>query len=82
MEQLITSLHTLGTVIKRRRKAQKLTQTQAGIAFNIDQGTLSSIEQGAGGTRLTTLFRVLAALDLEMVIRPKKPNERDNEEQW
>jgi len=82
MEQLIHSLNTLGTTIKRQRKAKKLTQTQAGIEFNIDQSTLSSVEQGAGGTRLITLFRILAALDLEMVIRSKNENKKNLEGQW
>ncbi|KTD65216.1 helix-turn-helix domain-containing protein [Legionella shakespearei] len=82
MEQLIHSLKALGTVIKRQRKAKKLTQTQTGIEFNIDQSTLSSVEQGAEGTRLITLFRILAALDLEMVIRSKDKGKADNKEQW
>jgi len=82
MEQLIHSLNALGAVIKRQRKAKKLTQTQAGIEFNIDQGTLSSVEQGAEGTRLITLFRILAALNLEMVIRSKGESKKGNKEQW
>lgn len=72
MEQLIYSPESLGSAIKRRRKAQKLTQKGAGDAFHLDQTTVSSIEKGVPGTRLETLFRMLAALDLEMVVRPKK----------
>lgn len=68
MEQLIFSPKSLGSAIKRQRKAKKLNQTEAGSAVRINQTTISSIEQGASGTRLETLFRVLAALDLEMVI--------------
>lgn len=82
MEQLIHSLNALGSVIKRQRKSKKLTQTQAGLEFNIDQSTLSSVEQGAGGTRLVTLFRILAALNLEMVIRSKDENKQDIQGQW
>lgn len=81
MEQLIHSLNALGAVIKRQRSIKKLTQTQAGTTFNIDQSTLSSVEQGAKGTRLSTLFRILAALDLEMVIRSKDRSKKD-QEQW
>lgn len=82
MEQLIYSPKSLGSVIKRQRKAKMLTQTEAGQAFNIDQTTVSSIEQGASGTRLETLFRMLAALDLEMVIRPKTDLSRKMKENW
>jgi HTH-type transcriptional regulator / antitoxin HipB len=72
MDQLIYSPKALGSAIKRQRKAKKLNQSEAGSAFRVDQTTVSSIEQGAAGTRLDTLFRILAALDLEMIVRPKK----------
>lgn len=72
MEQLVYSPKSLGIAIKRQRKAKKLSQKEAGSVVNLEQTTVSSIEQGAPGTRLETLFRMLAALELEMVIRPKK----------
>lgn len=71
MDQLIYSPKSLGSAIRRQRKAKKLNQSEAGSAFKLDQTTVSSIEQGAAGTRLETLFRMLAALELEMVIRPR-----------
>lgn len=82
MEQLIHSTKSLGSAITRQRKAKKLSQTEAGSAFKIEQSTISSIEQGAPGTRLETLFRVLAALDLEMVIRPKIVSTNKTNESW
>lgn len=82
MEQLIYSAKSLGSAIKRRRKAKKLTQQEAGSDFNLDQTTVSSIEQGAEGTRLQTLFRMLAALNLEMVIRPGNRTHRKGKEDW
>ncbi|EKD70950.1 MAG: XRE family transcriptional regulator [uncultured bacterium] len=83
MEQLIYSPKSLGSAIKRQRKIKKLSQNEAGRAFNLDQTTVSSIEQGAPGTRLETLFRMLAALELEMVIRPKKIEDiKRKKENW
>lgn len=82
MEHIIYSPHSLGQAIKRQRKAMKLSQIQAGSAFKLDQTTISSIEQGAPGTRLETLFRMLAALDLEMVIRPKQVSTVQKREHW
>lgn len=82
MEQLIYSPKSLGLAIKRARKAKKLNQKEAGSPFNIDQTTVSSLEQGVPGTRLETLFRMLAALDLEMVIRPKKIIKQRTKENW
>ena len=71
MKQLVYSPQSLGVAIKRARKLKKLNQQQAGQFFNIQQSTVSSIEGGAPGTRLDTVFRILAALDLEMVICAK-----------
>lgn len=82
MEQLIYSAKSLGSALKRRRKEKKLTQREVGKDFNIDQTTVSSIEQGAKGTRLETLFRILAALELEIVIKPKKIINLKNKENW
>jgi len=82
MEQLVHSPKSLGSAITRQRKAKKLSQTEAGSTFKIEQSTISSIEQGAPGTRLETLFRLLAALDLEMVIRPKTTSTNKTKESW
>lgn len=71
MEQFVYSPKTLGIAIQRQRKAKKLNQQDAGKAFKLKQATVSSIEGGALGTRVDTLFRLLAALDLEMIIRSK-----------
>lgn len=81
MDQLIISPKSLGIALKRQRKAKNLTQIEVGEAFKIDQTTISSIEQGAPGTRLETLFRLLAALDLELIIRPKKTMSK-NGDNW
>ena len=72
MDQIIYSPQSLGSALKRQRKIKNLSQKQAGDAFRLNQTTVSSIEQGAPGTRLENLFRMLAALDLTMVIRPRK----------
>lgn len=82
MEQLVYSPKSLGSAIKRQRNAKQITQSVAGKAFKIEQSTVSSIEQGAPGTRIETLFRILAALDLEIVIRTKKPLNDKTKENW
>jgi HTH-type transcriptional regulator/antitoxin HipB len=82
MDQIVQSPKSLGSAIKRQRKVKQLNQQQAGSAFKLDQTTVSSIEQGAAGTRLETIFRMLAALDLEMVIRPKKTTSNKTGDNW
>lgn len=82
MKQLVFSPKSLGIAIKRQRKLKKLNQTDAGSAFKIEQSTLSSVERGAPGTRLDTLFRILAALELEIVIQSKEKTPPKTEEDW
>ena len=82
IEQLVTSPRALGAALKRQRKIKKLNQTVVGSPFKLEQSTISSIEQGAKGTRLETLFRLLAALELEMVIRPKIIKDLKDSEHW
>lgn len=81
MEQLVYSPKSLGNALQRQRKAKRLSQKKAGATFRLEQSTISNIENGGPGTRIETLFRVLAALDLEMIIRDKKPFTK-NEEGW
>lgn len=80
MKQIITSPQAMGQFVQRSRKSKGLTQTKVGENFNIDQTTVSSIEQGAAGTRIDTLFRLLAALDLELVVQDKQSN--PNKSEW
>jgi HTH-type transcriptional regulator/antitoxin HipB len=82
MNQIVFSSKSLGSALKRQRKAKKLSQDAVGTPFKLDQTTISSIEQGAPGTRLETLFRILAALDLEMVVRSKKHTSAEDGENW
>jgi HTH-type transcriptional regulator/antitoxin HipB len=72
MIRKVISPESLGTVLREVRKQKGLNQTAAGKLVGIDQATVSKVEQGSGGTQLDTLFRLLAALELEMAIQPRK----------
>lgn len=83
MIRKIVSPESLGTVLKEARKKKGLSQTEAGKSVGIDQPTVSKVEQGGSGTRLDTLFRLLAALDLELVLQSRQPSsEKNQEEAW
>jgi HTH-type transcriptional regulator / antitoxin HipB len=83
MDRYIPSSKALGMVLKNQRKHKKLTQTEAGRPFGLEQSTVSNLEKGASGVRLDTLFRMLAALDLEMVIRTKDKDSKGGwKEEW
>jgi len=71
MEPMARNTKQLGEVISRLRNQKKMTQGELGEKASLRQATISSLEMGEPGTRLQTLFAVLAALDLEIVILPR-----------
>jgi len=73
----------VGDIVRRYRLAQKHTQEFLGKQVQLRQATISKLETGEPGTRLSTLFDVLTALDLELVIRPRtKSSTSDIEENF
>lgn len=71
MQKKIISPESLGFALREERKKKGLNQTELGIPVGVDQTTVSKVEQGKPGTRLDTLFRLLSALDLELILQPK-----------
>lgn len=71
MDQIARTSKQLGAIIRRQRRALRLSQAAVGGKTNLRQATISTLENGEPGTQLKTLTDVLAALDLEMVIRPR-----------
>lgn len=71
MEQLVRSIDQIGNAIRRRRKLAKLSQDQLCQRTGLRQATISELEAADRNSRLSTLFAVLAALDLELVVRDR-----------
>lgn len=71
MEQIVRTAKQVGAAIRRRRRAKSLTQTEVGKKTRMRQATVSGLETGEADTQLRTLFDVLTALDLEIVIRER-----------
>ena len=71
MTQIVRTLKQVGAAIRRRRRGLGLTQAELGSRAGLRQATISALENGETGTRLHTLTGVLAALDLELVIRAR-----------
>lgn len=67
-----TSPQSLGLILRDARKRKGLSQTEAGKCVGIDQPTLSKIERGESNARIDTLFRLLAALDMELIVQPRE----------
>ena len=60
----------IAAIIQRQRRNSNLTQRALGEKIKLRQATVSKLEAGEA-VRLGTLLDVLAALNLEMVIRPR-----------
>ena len=71
MDQIAHTPRLVGDTIRRQRRKLGLNQTSVGNRTKLRQATISAVESGARGTQLGTLCDVLAALDLEFVIRPR-----------
>jgi len=61
----------IGAALRRYRRERQLSQQVVANRAGIRQATVSAIEAGDEGVSLKTLALILAALDLELVIRPR-----------
>jgi HTH-type transcriptional regulator/antitoxin HipB len=83
MRTKTTSPVSLGQILRAARKQKGLSQTEAGRSVGIDQPTLSKIERGESNARIDTLFRLLAALDMEMIVQfRQKVSEKSEGDKW
>jgi HTH-type transcriptional regulator/antitoxin HipB len=61
----------LGAILRRARKQAGLSQSGLGKQIHLRQGTVSRLEAGAPAIQLRTLMEAVAALNLELVVRPR-----------
>ncbi|HEX3363918.1 helix-turn-helix domain-containing protein [Phenylobacterium sp.] len=78
MDQATRTQAQLGAYLRRARKTKGLTQDSLAEQINKRQATVSNLESPEGGATLETLFAVLSALDLELVVRPRTKGNRDS----
>lgn len=71
MQQVARSTKQIGAAIRRVRRQRALSQEQLGAKMHVRQATVSKLETGKPATQLQMLMDALAALDLELVIRPR-----------
>mgnify|MGYP001232465689 CR=1 FL=1 len=68
MSHIARSPLQLGTIIQRTRKQRGLTQTALANLAGLRQELISKIETGHEGTKLSSIYALFAALDLELVV--------------
>lgn len=70
MESIARTPLQLGNYIRQRRRELGLTQEKLAEKVGVRQRTVSDVETSAAA-RVDTVLRMLAALDLELLIRPR-----------
>lgn len=71
MMTIVRTVKQAGEAIRRARRQQNLTQTDLGGLMGVRQATVSKLESGEPATQLRILMDALAALELELVVRPR-----------
>lgn len=71
MTQIARTPRQLGAALRRYRKQKAVSQQMLADRTVLRQATLSDLESGEGDPKLGTVMAVLAALDLELVVRPR-----------
>ncbi len=67
----ITSAKQLSACLRDIRLAQQRSQSKVASSVGIKQDTVSSFELNPESTKLETLFKILAALELSIDIKPR-----------
>lgn len=61
----------LGAILQGFRKKRGLTQAQVAQASGLVQSAVSELELDSSTASLNRIFKLLAALDLELVVQPR-----------
>lgn len=75
MKPVVRNALQLGTALLRFRKQAGWTQKQTAERAGIKQSMISQTESGTPGIRMGTFFKILAGLDLEVVVKSRKKEE-------
>ena len=74
----------LAAIVRSHRKSQKISQSRVCDLVGLKQTTISAFENRPEATKLDTLFRILAAANLEIQLLPKNADNDQSgwSEEW
>lgn len=75
----ITTSKQLSACLKDIRTTQKLSQGKVARKVGIRQDTVSSFEQNPDSTKLDTFFKILSALNLELMVTSRNAGTASDE---
>ena len=70
----------LGNAIRNARRARNRSQQDLADQTHLRQATISAMERGEGGT-VQNILKVIAALDLELLVQPRSKTSPDQIEE-
>lgn len=72
----------LATVLRGQRKASRLTQKQAAALVGLLPKTISALESDPERGSIGSLYKLLSALGLELVLQPKASPPPRSDSEW
>lgn len=69
---MIRNHKEFGEAVRRQRLQQNLRQRDLARKASVRQALISDVENGATSAKLDTIIKVLAALDLDLSIIPRR----------
>jgi len=82
MKYPVQTLQQLGLALRSRRKQKNMTQREAGRMVGLLPKTVSGLEADPERASVRSLLRLLSALELEIVLRPKDARVDDKTLEW
>ncbi|MBW1252961.1 type II toxin-antitoxin system antitoxin HipB [Pantoea allii] len=79
---MIYSPRQLANQVKLLRQQDGLTQAELAKTVGLKQATLSHFENNPETTSLATLFKILQALNLAVVLQGNPPASASSEDAW
>jgi HTH-type transcriptional regulator/antitoxin HipB len=73
----IRNSNDFGAVIRKARLSKKLSQVELARKASMRQALISDLENGTTSATLNTMIKILAALELDISIGPRKKAEFD-----
>lgn len=81
MEYIIRTSNQLGSALKARRAVKKQTQQEVGRRVGLLPKTISGLELAPERSTVESLLKLLAALELELVLREKSA-QPERKQEW
>lgn len=82
MQQTIRTSNQLGQLLQGRRRQLKFSQAELGARAGISQKRQSALELAPERITVDRLLRLLASLNLELVVREKATGEPSPSQEW